>query len=139
MLYEVITHCFRTEAGAYGKHSSGLYRVHQFTKVEMFIYAKPADSEKIHEQLKEIEVEIFQDLEVPFRVVDICTGDLGGPAYRKYDLEAYMVSKNGWGEVTSTSNTTDYQSRRLNIKVQNSDGSKEFAHLLNGTARNNFV
>ncbi len=132
--YVALSHCFRTEAGAYGKHSSGLYRVHQFTKVEMFIYAKPADSEKIHEQLKEIEVEIFQDLEVPFRVVDICTGDLGGPAYRKYDLEAYMVSKNGWGEVTSTSNTTDYQSRRLNIKVQNSDGSKEFAHLLNGTA-----
>lgn len=132
--YVALSHCFRTEAGAYGRHSAGLYRVHQFTKVEMFIYSKPEDSEALHEELKDIEVEIFNDLEVPFRVVDICTGDLGGPAYRKYDLEAWMTSKNDFGEVTSTSNTTDYQARRLNIKIQREDGSKEFAHLLNGTA-----
>jgi len=132
--YVALSHCFRTEAGAYGRHSSGLYRVHQFTKVEMFAYAKPEESEAIHEEFKNIEIEIFQDLGIPFRVVDICTGDLGGPAYRKYDLEAYMVSKNGWGEVTSTSNTTDYQARRLNVKVQRADGSREYAHLLNGTA-----
>lgn len=132
--YAALSHCFRTEAGAYGKHSSGLYRVHQFTKVEMFAYTLPEDSEKVHEELKDIEVEIFKDLGVPFRVVDICTGDLGGPAYRKYDLEAWMTSKNNWGEVTSTSDTTTYQSCRLNIKVQRKDGAKEYLHMLNGTA-----
>jgi seryl-tRNA synthetase len=132
--YAALSHCFRTEAGGYGKHSAGLYRVHQFSKVEMFAYALPEDSEKIHTEFKDIEVEIFKDLGVPFRVVDICTGDLGGPAYRKYDLEAWMVSKNGWGEVTSTSDTTAYQSRRLNIKVERKDGTKEFLHTLNGTA-----
>ncbi len=132
--YAAFSHCFRTEAGGYGKHSAGLYRVHQFSKVEMFAYALPEDSEKIHTEFKNIEVEIFKDLGVPFRVVDICTGDLGGPAYRKYDLEAWMVSKNGWGEVTSTSDTTTYQSRRLNIKVERKNGTKEFLHMLNGTA-----
>ena len=132
--YAALSHCFRTEAGAYGKHSAGLYRVHQFTKVEMFAYTKPEDSEKMHEEIKNIEIEIFNDLKIPFRVVDICTGDLGGPAYRKYDLEAWMTSKNDFGEITSTSNTTDYQARRLNIKVQRADGTREFAHLLNGTA-----
>ena len=132
--YAALSHCFRTEAGAYGKHSSGLYRVHQFTKVEMFAYTLPEDSEKIHEELKDIEKDIFNDLGIPFRVVDICTGDLGGPAYRKYDLEAWMTSRNGWGEVTSTSDTTTYQSRRLNIKVERKDGTKEFLHMLNGTA-----
>ncbi|HEX8974311.1 MAG TPA: serine--tRNA ligase [Patescibacteria group bacterium] len=132
--YAALSHCFRTEAGAYGKHSAGLYRVHQFTKVEMFAYAKPEDSAAIHEGFKNIEIEIFNELGIPFRVVDICTGDLGGPAQRKYDLEAWMTSKNDFGEVTSTSNTTDYQARRLNIKVQRADGTREFAHLLNGTA-----
>lgn len=132
--YAALSHCFRTEAGSYGRHSAGLYRVHQFTKVEMFAYASPEDSEKIHEELKNIEVEIFQDLGVPFRVVDICTGDLGGPAYRKYDLEAWMTSRDGWGEITSTSDTTAYQARRLNIKVERKDGAKEFLHMLNGTA-----
>lgn len=132
--YAALSHCFRTEAGAYGRHSSGLYRVHQFTKVEMFAYALPEDSEKIHAEFKDMEVEIFKDLGVPFRVVDICTGDLGGPAYRKYDLEAWMTSKNNWGEVTSTSDTTTYQSRRLNVKVKRKDGKKEYLHMLNGTA-----
>lgn len=132
--YVALSHCYRTEAGAYGRHSAGLYRVHQFTKLEMFIYSAPEDSEKMHKELKDIEVEIFKDLGVPFRVVDICTGDLGGPAYRKYDLEAWMVSRNDWGEITSTSNTTNYQARRLNIKVERKDGQKEFLHMLNGTA-----
>ncbi|HHE45881.1 MAG TPA: serine--tRNA ligase [Candidatus Moranbacteria bacterium] len=131
--YVALSHCFRTEAGSYGRHSAGLYRVHQFTKVEMFVYALPEKSEEIHTELKNIEVEIFRDLGVPFRVVDICTGDLGGPAYRKYDLEAWMISRNGWGEVTSTSDTTTYQARRLNIKVKRKDGTKEFLHMLNGT------
>lgn len=132
--YVALSHCFRTEAGAYGKHSAGLYRVHQFTKVEMFAYTLPEDSAKVHQELKDIEVEIFKDLGVPFRVVDICTGDLGGPAYRKYDLEAWMTSRDGWGEVTSASDTTDYQARRLNVKVERKNGKKEYAHMLNGTA-----
>jgi seryl-tRNA synthetase len=132
--YAALSHCFRTEAGSYGRHSAGLYRVHQFSKVEMFVYSKPEESEKMHQELLKIEVDIFKKLGVPFRVIDICTGDLGGPAFRKYDLEAWMTSRNGWGEVTSTSNTTDYQARGLNIKIQKKDGTKEFAHLLNGTA-----
>ena len=132
--YAALSHCFRTEAGSYGRHSAGLYRVHQFTKVEMFAYTLPEDSEKIHTELKNIEVEIFKELGIPFRVVDICTGDLGGPAYRKYDLEAWMVSRNGWGEITSTSDTTSYQAKRLNIKVERKNGTKEFLHMLNGTA-----
>ena len=132
--YVAISHCFRTEAGSYGRHSAGLYRVHQFNKVEMFVYSTPEESEKMHAELKNIEVEIFKELGVPFRVVDICTGDLGGPAYRKYDLEAWMTSRNGWGEVTSTSDTTSYQARRLNIKMERKNGRKEFLHMLNGTA-----
>ena len=132
--YVAFSHCFRTEAGSYGRHSAGLYRVHQFSKVEMFAYTLPEKSEEMHTYFKEMEVKIFKGLGVPFRVVDICTGDLGGPAQRKYDLEAWMTSRNDWGEVTSTSDTTDYQARRLNIKVKRADGKKEFLHMLNGTA-----
>ena len=132
--YAAISHCYRTEAGSYGRHSAGLYRVHQFTKVEMFAYTAPEESETMHAELKNIEVEIFRELGIPFRVVDICTGDLGGPAYRKYDLEAWMTSRDGWGEITSTSDTTSYQARRLNIKIERKDGRKEFLHMLNGTA-----
>ena len=132
--YVALSHCYRTEAGSYGRHSAGLYRVHQFTKIEMFAYTTPETSETMHTELKNIEVEIFKDLGVPFRVVDICTGDLGGPAQRKYDLEAWMTSRDGWGEVTSTSDTTTYQARRLNVKVERKDGKKEFLHMLNGTA-----
>ena len=132
--YIAFSHCFRTEAGSYGRHSAGLYRVHQFSKVEMFAYTLPEKSEEMHAYFKDLEVKIFKGLGVPFRVVDICTGDLGGPAYRKYDLEAWMTSRSGWGEITSTSDTTDYQARRLNIKVERADGKKEFLHMLNGTA-----
>jgi seryl-tRNA synthetase len=132
--YVAFSHCYRTEAGSYGRHSAGLYRVHQFSKVEMFAYTLPEKSEEMHTYFKEMEVKIFKGLGVPFRVVDICTGDLGGPAYRKYDLEAWMTSRNDWGEVTSTSDTTDYQARRLNVKVKHVDGKKEFLHMLNGTA-----
>ncbi len=132
--YAAFSHSFRTEAGAYGRHSAGLYRVHQFSKVEMFAYALPEDSEKTHQEFKDIEVEIFEGLGIPVRVVDICTGDLGGPAYRKYDVEGWMTSKNGWGEITSTSDTAAYQARRLNIKVERKNGKKEYLHMLNGTA-----
>lgn len=136
--YVGLSHCFRTEAGTYGRESYGLYRVHQFSKIELFIYAAPWQSEALHEELRRLEEMIFTKLALTYRVVDICTGDLGGPAYRKYDLEAWMwgrgEGKGDWGEVTSTSNTTDYQARRLNIKIRKKDGSMEYAHTLNGTA-----
>ena len=138
--YVALSHCFRTEAGAYGKESKGLYRVHQFTKLEMFIYCKPEDSEKMHQELLSLEKKIMDGLKLPYRVIDVASGDLGGPAYRKYDIEAWMIMKEengkhgGYGEVTSTSNCTDYQARRLNIKYRKEDGSAEFAHTLNGTA-----
>ncbi len=133
-----LSHCFRREAGAAGQYSKGLYRVHQFTKVEMFVYCEPEESDFFHNELLYIEEEIFQGLDIPYRVVDTCTGDLGGPAYRKFDLEAWMPGRgdNGdWGEITSTSNCTDYQARRLGIKYRDSDsGKNQFVHMLNGTA-----
>ena len=131
-----LSHCFRREAGAAGQFSKGLYRVHQFTKLEMFAYCLPEDSDRIHEELRLIEEEIFSGLGIPFRVVDTCTGDLGAPAYRKWDLEAWMPGRNGgeWGEVTSTSNCTDYQARRLNIRYKDDDGKNKYVHTLNGTA-----
>ena len=131
--YAGLSHCFRTEAGSHGRASRGLYRVHQFTKVEMFAFATPDQSEGIHQEMVEIEERIFQGLGLPYRVVDICTGDLGGAAYRKYDLEAWMPGRNDFGEVTSTSNTTDYQSRRLRIRYRK-DGRPQLLHTLNGTA-----
>src|SRR5918912_121848 len=111
-----LSHCFRTEAGSHGRASRGLYRVHQFTKVEMFAFTAPEQSEAMHHEMLEIEEHIFQGLGLPYRVVDICTGDLGGAAYRKYDLEAWMPGRSDYGEVTSTSNTTDYQARRLRVR-----------------------
>jgi seryl-tRNA synthetase len=129
-----LSHCFRTEAGSHGRASRGLYRVHQFTKVEMFAFAEPEQSEAIHEEMVGIEEEIFQGLGLPYRVVDICTGDLGGAAYRKYDLEAWMPGRNAYGEVTSTSNTTDYQARRLAIRYRKNGGRPQLLHTLNGTA-----
>lgn len=136
LLYGGLSHCFRREAGAGGQFSKGLYRVHQFDKVEMFAYATPEQSDAIHEQLRSIEEEIFTGLGLPFHVVDTCTGDLGAPAYRKWDLEAWMPGRNGgeYGEVTSTSNCTDYQARRLNIKFKDDDGKNKYVHTLNGTA-----
>ena len=131
-----LSHCFRREAGAAGQFSKGLYRVHQFTKLEMFVYCLPEESGRFHEELREIEEEIFEGLNIPFRVVDTCTGDVGAPAYRKWDLEAWMPGRNGgeYGEVTSTSNCTDYQARRLNIRFKDTDGKNKFVHMLNGTA-----
>jgi len=131
-----LSHCFRREAGAAGQFSKGLYRVHQFTKLEMFVFCLPEESNAFHEELRSIEEEIFKGLDIPFRVVDTCTGDLGAPAYRKYDLEAWMPGRNNgeWGEVTSTSNCTDYQARRLNIRFKDTDGKNKFVHMLNGTA-----
>jgi seryl-tRNA synthetase len=129
-----LSHCFRTEAGSHGRASRGLYRVHQFTKVEMFAFAEPEQSEALHEEMLGIEEEIFGGLGVPYRVVDICTGDLGGAAYRKYDLEAWMPGRGAYGEITSTSNTTDYQARRLQIRYRRDGGRPQLLHTLNGTA-----
>jgi seryl-tRNA synthetase len=129
-----LSHCFRTEAGSHGRASRGLYRVHQFTKVEMFAFTTPEQSEALHNEMVEIEEHIFQGLGLPYRVVDICTGDLGGAAYRKYDLEAWMPGRNDFGEVTSTSNTTDYQARRLRIRYRKDGGRPQLLHTLNGTA-----
>lgn len=138
--YVALSHCFRTEAGAYGRTSKGLYRVHQFTKLEMFVYCKPEDSEAMHQELLGIEREICDGLGLSYRVIDIASADLGGPAYRKFDIEAFMTMKSSegtqgdFGEVTSTSNCTDYQARRLNIRYRKDDGTTEFVHTLNGTA-----
>jgi seryl-tRNA synthetase len=129
-----LSHCFRTEAGSHGRASRGLYRVHQFTKVEMFGFTTPEQSDAMHEELLGIEEEIFQGLGLPYRVVDICTGDLGGAAYRKYDLEAWMPGRDAYGEITSTSNTTDYQARRLQIRYRKNGGRPQLLHTLNGTA-----
>jgi seryl-tRNA synthetase len=136
--YAGLSHCFRTEAGAAGRASRGLYRVHQFTKVEMFAFTTPEASGAIHAEMLAIEEDLFQSLGIPFRVLDICSGDLGGPAYRKFDLEAWMPGRGEhgeYGEVTSTSDCTDYQARRLNIRYRPS-GQKgtRFVHTLNGTA-----
>jgi seryl-tRNA synthetase len=133
-----LSHCFRTEAGAAGRAGKGLYRVHQFTKVEMFVVAHPDDSEALHAELVEIEEELFSALEVPYRVVDVCSGDLGAPAQRKFDLEAWMPGRGeggSWGEITSASNCTDYQARRLGVRFRDAQtGQTRFCHLLNGTA-----
>jgi seryl-tRNA synthetase len=133
-----ISHCFRTEAGAAGRATRGLFRVHQFTKMEMFAFTQPEQSEATLEEFCQIECELFDELQIPYRVVDTATGDLGGPAYRKYDLEAWMPGRGDGGEfaeVTSTSNCTDYQARRLNAryKVAGAKGT-QFLHTLNGTA-----
>lgn len=132
--YIALSHCFRKEAGAYGKYSRGLYRTHQFTKLELFVYCKPEDSPKFHEEILGIEKQIVEELGIPYRVLAISTGDLGGMAAKKYDVEAWMPGRGDFGEITSASNVTDYQARNLNIKYKESDGSIHYVHMLNGTA-----
>lgn len=127
--------CFRREAGSYGRDVRGLYRVHQFDKVEMFSYCHPARSWEEHEYLLSIEEAILQGLQIPYRVVVLCTGDLGQSSAKTYDLEAWMPGRGDYGEVTSCSNTTDFQARRLRIRYRSRrGGAAEFAHTLNGTA-----
>lgn len=137
MRYAGMSPCFRREAGAHGKDTKGLYRVHQFTKVEMVVIATPEQSEAMHKELLANERAIFDALELPYRVLDICTGDLGGAAYRKYDLEAWMPGRGDggeFGEVTSTSNCTEFQARRLNIRYRKGPKDKPlYVHTLNGT------
>jgi len=133
-----ISHCFRTEAGAHGRATRGLYRVHQFTKVEMFAFTAPEQSAAMHDLLLDLECRLFDGLDIPYRVIDTPSGDLGGPAYRKFDLEAWMPGRGAageWGEVTSTSNCTDYQSRRLGLRYRKpGEKGTHFVHTLNGTA-----
>jgi len=125
--------CFRREAGAAGKETHGMFRVHQFDKVEMYVYTRPEDSWQEHERMVAIEEEILQGLEIPYRAVDIPAGDLGAPAARKIDLEAWLPSQGRYREVTSCSNTTDFQARRLKVRYRGERGT-EPVHTLNGTA-----
>lgn len=126
--------CFRREAGSYGKDTKGIFRVHQFNKAEMFSFIKPEDDDKEHEYLLSLEEKLMQKLEIPYRVVKMCTGDLGNPAARKYDIEAWFPAEKRYRETHSTSTCTDFQSRRLNIRYRKKDGELAFVHTLNGTA-----
>lgn len=130
--YAGYSSCYRQEIGSYGKDVRGILRVHEFRKVEMVVFCKPEDSEKIHEELLAIEEEVWQELEIPYQVIKMATGDLGNAACKKYDIEAWMPSQEKYREVTSTSNTTDFQTRRLNIKYRNGD-KNEYLYSLNGT------
>ncbi len=125
--------CFRREAGSYGKDVSGIMRQHQFDKVEMVIFANPKESEKIHQEILKIEEEIMQELGFTYQVSKMCTGDLGMPATKKFDIEVWMPSQEKYRELTSCSNCTDFQARRLNIKFKDKDGKNKFVHILNGT------
>ncbi|TML87833.1 MAG: serine--tRNA ligase [Actinobacteria bacterium] len=126
--------CFRREAGAAGKDTRGMFRVHQFDKVEMFVFTRPEWSRDEHDRLLDIEEELVQELEIPYRVVNIAAGDLGASAAKKYDIEAWFPSQERYREITSTSNTTDYQARRLEIRHRRDDKQLEPVHTLNGTA-----
>ncbi len=132
--YAGFSPCFRREAGAAGKDTRGIFRVHQFDKVEMFSFVEPSESVAEHERLLAIEEEIWQGLEIPYQVVNIAVDDLGSSAVKKYDIEAWLPSQQRYREVTSTSNTTDFQSRRLDIRYRPDGGKPEHVHTLNGTA-----
>lgn len=135
--YVAYSHCFRREAGASGRESKGLYRVHQFSKIELFQITTPDSSPNALEEILNLEETIYQRLGLPYRVVRICAGDLGAAAYKKYDIEAWMPGRESddkYGEVTSSSNCTDFQARRLNIRYKDSQNNKYFPHTLNGTA-----
>ena len=131
--YAGFSTCFRREAGTYGKDTTGIFRVHQFDKVEMFSFCDPEKSEEEHKFILSVEEELLQALEIPYRVVDVCAGDLGSSASKKYDIEAWIPSQQTYREVTSCSNTTDFQARRLNIRGK-ADGETNVLHTLNGTA-----
>lgn len=132
--YAGFSPCFRREAGAAGRDTVGIFRVHQFEKVEMFVFCRPEDSAEEHERILGIEESVMQDLEIPYRVVNIAVDDLGASAVKKYDVEAWLPSQQQYRELTSCSNTTDFQARRLGIRVRGEGGSPRTAHTLNGTA-----
>lgn len=132
--YFAFSTCFRRESGSYGKDTKGILRVHQFDKLEMFIFSKPENSSQEHKLLLSIEEELMSALKIPYQVLQICTGDLGRPAAAKYDIEAWVPSENRYRETHSTSNCTDFQARRLDIRYKNKEGKLDFVHTLNGTA-----
>ncbi|OGZ26835.1 MAG: serine--tRNA ligase [Candidatus Nealsonbacteria bacterium RIFOXYB1_FULL_40_15] len=132
--YVAFSTCFRREAGSYGKDTKGILRVHQFDKIEMVVFSNPEDSKKEHEFLLSIEKELMNKLELPYQVVNICTGDLGRPAAAKYDIETWIPSENKYRETHSTSNCGDFQARRLDIRQKDRQGKMSFVHTLNGTA-----
>jgi seryl-tRNA synthetase len=131
--YVAFSTCFRREAGSYGKDTKGIIRVHQFDKVEMFSITTPEQSDKEHEYLLSLQEKFVQGLELPYRVLSLCTGDLGAPSARTYDIETWIPSQDTYRETHSSSTTTDFQSRRLRIRVKDNNGERQFAHMLNGT------
>ena len=133
MRYAGWSTCYRREAGSYGKDTRGIIRVHQFDKVEMFSYVALEDAEAEHQRRLEAEKQFLRDLELPFRVIDVAAGDLGSSAARKFDCEAWLPSQERWLELTSTSNCTDFQARRLAIRYRDDDGKPQTAATLNGT------
>ncbi len=134
LLYAGLSPCYRKEAGTYGKHARGLFRVHQFNKLEMYAFVTPEQSQEMHERILVIEEELWQSLNIPYHVINIASGDLGAPAAKKYDLEYWSQVDGKYRELTSCSNCTDFQARNLNIRVRRKDGSVEVLHTLNGTA-----
>lgn len=134
LFYVGLSPCYRREAGTYGKHSRGLFRVHQFNKLEMYAFTSPEASEEVHEKIRAIEEEIWQTLGVPYHIINIASGDLGAPAAKKYDLEYWSSADSSYRELTSCSNCTDFQARNLNIRMRRKDGSLDMLHTLNGTA-----
>jgi seryl-tRNA synthetase len=134
LLYAGYSPCWRKEAGAAGKHTRGLFRVHQFNKLEMYAYTLPEQSAEIHDKILAVEEAIWQELDIPYQVINIASGDLGAPAAKKYDIEYWSPVDGAYRELTSCSNCTDYQARNLNIRVRRADGKIEVAHTLNGTA-----
>lgn len=132
--YVGLSPCYRKEAGTYGKHARGLFRVHQFNKLEMYAFTTPQQSEAMHEAIREIEEELWQSIGIPYHVINIASGDLGAPAAKKYDIEYWSPVDEIYRELTSCSNCTDFQARNLNIRVRRTDGTVEVLHTLNGTA-----
>ena len=134
LFYAGYSACFRKEAGTYGKYTRGLFRVHQFNKLEMYCFCLPEQSKEIHEKILAIEEEIWQEIGIPYHVINIAAGDLGAPAAKKYDLEYWSPVNQKYQELTSCSNCTDFQARSVNVRVRRKDGKIEFVHTLNGTA-----
>lgn len=134
LLYAGYSPCYRKEAGAAGKHTRGLFRVHQFNKLEMYAFCLPEQSKEIHEKIRGVEEEIWQELGIPYRVINIAAGDLGSPAAKKYDIEYWSPCDQTYRELTSCSNCTDFQANTVNTRVRRADGSIENVHTLNGTA-----
>jgi seryl-tRNA synthetase len=134
ILYAGYSPCYRKEAGTYGKHTRGLFRVHQFNKLEMYAFTLPENSLEMHERILSVEEKIWQEIGIPYHVINIASGDLGAPAAKKYDIEYWSKVDGAFRELTSCSNCTDFQTRNLNIRVRRNDGSVELVHSLNGTA-----